>query len=95
MALIPQEGITEALRSLGGWKYDAGRKALQKEFKFRDFKEAMQFVNRVAEVAEESNHHPDIDIRYNTVSIATWSHDAGGVTSRDVKLAERIKQIKI
>lgn len=94
MALISDAGITEALRSLPGWTYKSGQKALEREFKLRDFKEAIRFINRVAELAEESDHHPDIDIRYNIVRISTWSHDEGGMTSRDVRLAERIQQIK-
>ena len=53
----------------------------------------MQFVNKIAEAAEQANHHPDIDIRYNTVTMALVSHDSGGVTQRDVRMAEKINQI--
>jgi 4a-hydroxytetrahydrobiopterin dehydratase len=53
----------------------------------------MQFVNKVAEKAEQANHHPDIDIRYNTITMALVSHDSGGVTQRDVRMAEAINKI--
>jgi 4a-hydroxytetrahydrobiopterin dehydratase len=53
----------------------------------------MQFVNKIADSAEQANHHPDIDIRYNKVTMGLVSHDSGGVTERDVRMAERINQI--
>ena len=57
---------------------------------FPSFRSAIVFVNRVATIADEEGHHPDIQIRYDRVSLHLWSHDAGGVTERDLKLAERI-----
>jgi 4a-hydroxytetrahydrobiopterin dehydratase len=63
---------------------------LVRDWKFEDFVAAMAFVNRVAEVAEEAGHHPDIDIRYNRVRLGLITHDAGGVTARDAQMAERI-----
>jgi 4a-hydroxytetrahydrobiopterin dehydratase len=53
----------------------------------------MQFVNEVADAAEQAQHHPDIDIRFNKVTMALVSHDAGGVTERDMRMAEKINQI--
>ena len=53
----------------------------------------MQFVNKVADAAEQANHHPDIDIRYNTITMALVSHDSGGVTQRDVRMAGAINKI--
>ena len=70
------------------WKLAEGK--LVREWKFEDFVAAMAFVNRVAEVAEEAGHHPDIDIRYNRVTLGLVTHDAGGVTARDAQMAERI-----
>lgn len=67
--------------------------AIQRIFRFPDFKTAMQFVNKVADAAEQANHHPDIDIRYNTVTMALVSHDSGGVTQRDVSMAGVINKI--
>jgi 4a-hydroxytetrahydrobiopterin dehydratase len=68
------------------WALDGGM--IRRTFAFRDFREAMAFVNRVADVAEAADHHPDIDIRYSKVTLALVTHDAGGLTSRDTKLAE-------
>jgi 4a-hydroxytetrahydrobiopterin dehydratase len=61
-----------------------------REWTFKDFVEAMAFVNRVAEIAETAGHHPNIDIRYNRVLLALVSHDAGGITERDIAMANRI-----
>lgn len=60
--------------------------SLTREWTFKDFAEAMGFVNQVAALAERSNHHPDIDIRYNTVRLALVSHDAKGITRRDAAM---------
>jgi 4a-hydroxytetrahydrobiopterin dehydratase len=91
MAVLTDPEIKQSLGKLKGWKQNGG--AIQRVFEFRDFKAAMQFVNRIADAAEQANHHPDIDIRYNKVTLALVSHDAGGVTERDVSMAERINQI--
>jgi 4a-hydroxytetrahydrobiopterin dehydratase len=91
MALLTDTEIQEALTSLGGWQRNGI--AIQRVFRFPDFKAAMQFVNKVAEKAERANHHPDIDIRYNTITMALVSHDSGGVTQRDVRMAEAINKI--
>ena len=65
--------------------------ALKKKFRFSDFKAALVFVNRVGEIAETTQHHPDIDIRYNEVSLTTTTHDAGNVvTDKDRELARAI-----
>jgi len=63
--------------------------ALEREFRFNDFRAAIGFVERVAELAEEANHHPDIAIHYNRVTLRWWTHTAGGITDRDRELAER------
>ncbi len=63
---------------------------LVKTVQKRDFAEAMAFVNAVAAVAEEVDHHPDITIRWNRVTLELTSHDSGGVTDRDLALAERL-----
>jgi 4a-hydroxytetrahydrobiopterin dehydratase len=91
MAVLTDAEIQQALSSLHGWQRNG--KAIQRVFRFPDFKAAMQFVNKVADAAEQANHHPDIDIRYNTVTMALVSHDAGGVTQRDVKMAGVIDRI--
>ena len=91
MAVLTDSEIQQALAALKGWQRQG--KAIQRIFEFPDFKAAMQFVNKIADAAEQANHHPDIDIRYNKVTMALVSHDAGGVTQRDVKMARRINEI--
>ena len=75
------------LRKNPGWALEGGM--IRRTFAFKDFVEAMAFVNKVAEPAEAADHHPDIDIRYSKVTLALVTHDAGGLTQRDVALAER------
>jgi len=91
MAVLNDSEVQQALGSLRGWQRQG--KAIQRVFEFPDFKAAMQFVNKIADAAEQANHHPDIDIRYNKVTLALVSHDAGGVTQRDIKMARRINEI--
>jgi 4a-hydroxytetrahydrobiopterin dehydratase len=62
---------------------------LEREFKFDDFLQAIAFVNKVAELAQSENHHPDIEIHYDRVILRWWTHTAGGVTDRDRELAAR------
>jgi 4a-hydroxytetrahydrobiopterin dehydratase len=68
-----------------GW--DEVDDALERTFKFEDFVGALAFVNRVGELAEAENHHPDIAIHYNRVTLRWWTHTAGGITDRDRELA--------
>ena len=91
MAVLTDAEIQQALAKLPGW----GRNgiAIQRVFEFADFKAALVFVNKIADAAEQANHHPDIDIRYNKVTMALVSHDSGGVTGRDVRMAEKINQL--
>lgn len=85
---LSKEEIRELLRDLPEWAYEEGK--LVRFWTFADFTAAMNFVKRVARLAEEANHHPDIDIRYNRVKLALSSHDAGGITDRDSNLARSI-----
>jgi 4a-hydroxytetrahydrobiopterin dehydratase len=80
--------IEEALKTHPQWLLDGGK--LIRKWTFKDFVEAMAFVNRVAAVSEAAGHHPDIDIRYNQVILGLISHDAGGITKRDAAMAGRI-----
>lgn len=91
MAVLTDAEIQQELASLNGWQRSGN--AIQRVFRFPDFKAAMHFVNKIAEAAEQANHHPDIDIRYNTVTMALVSHDSGGVTKRDVRMAGAINKI--
>lgn len=69
-------------------------KKLKKEFKFKDFKEAMTFVNKVADIAEEENHHPDISIYYSKVVIELWTHKIGGLHENDFIMASKIERLE-
>ncbi len=66
---------------------------LERRFEFKSFKLAMDFVNKVACVAEEANHHPDIAVNYNRVTMQLTSHDSGGITRRDLSMAGKIDEI--
>jgi 4a-hydroxytetrahydrobiopterin dehydratase len=70
-----------------GWDESEG--ALERTFTFASFREALDFVNRVGELAEAENHHPDIRIDYKRVTLRWWTHTAGGITERDRDLAEK------
>ncbi len=80
--------IEKSLPELHGWRYTRG--ALRCEFKFETFKKALQFVTKVAALAESADHHPDIDIRFNVVRLALSTHDVSGVSARDFSLAKII-----
>src|SRR5690349_2124927 len=90
-AVLTEAEITEALASLPGWS--RGDNAIVADFSFRDFNDALVFVNSVAQAAEQMNHHPDIDIRYNKVRMLLTSHDSGGVTRRDTRMAKQVSEI--
>ena len=83
--------IDQALQKLPGWKLQG--KGIERGFQFGNFQEAMEFVNKIAAAAEASNHHPDIAISYNRVTLTLISHDAGGITQRDVAMAGKINEI--
>jgi 4a-hydroxytetrahydrobiopterin dehydratase len=82
--------IDDVLRNNPEWKLQGGK--LVREWTFKDFVEAMAFVNRVAVLAEDAGHHPDIDVRYNHVVLGLVSHDAGGITQRDASMASRLNK---
>jgi len=88
VAGLTEDEIAAALGSLTGWERLGD--VICRQFPFADFKSAMVFVNRVAALAEELNHHPDILIEYDTVTLTLTSHDIGGLSERDFHLAARI-----
>jgi 4a-hydroxytetrahydrobiopterin dehydratase len=85
---LDQTELIAAIATLPKWKLEQGELVLSTTFE--DFKQAMKFVNHVAELAETAGHHPDIDIRYNRVRLALVTHDAGAITQNDINLAEEI-----
>ena len=87
MPRLSDEAIQAALGTLNGWAVVGGE--LEKRYSFATFPEGIAFVTRVAALAEEAGHHPDIDIRYTTVTLRLSTHSEGGITERDVELARR------
>jgi 4a-hydroxytetrahydrobiopterin dehydratase len=85
MSPLSAQQIDAQLKSVPAWKVISGE--LTRTFTFKDFREALGFVNKVGELAESAGHHPDIDIRYNRVCLALVTHDAGGLTAKDFDLA--------
>ena len=93
MALVlEKKAIDAALAGLPGWSL-SGAGALTKRFVFADFVAAFGFMSRVALIAEKQGHHPDWSNSYKTVTIALMTHDAGGVTGKDIDLARAIEAL--
>jgi 4a-hydroxytetrahydrobiopterin dehydratase len=88
MALMPEAEVDQRLASLPGWRRDG--KQLRKEYSFGSYMDGIAFVNRVAGLAEQQDHHPDLLVGYRRVTVTLSSHDAGGITARDLRLAEAI-----
>jgi len=84
--------LKQALAELPGWSLKDGM--IVKKYAHNSFPEAIVFVNAVAHLAELLNHHPDVDIRYSDITVALVTHDAGGITVKDVTLAKQIEAIR-
>jgi 4a-hydroxytetrahydrobiopterin dehydratase len=89
--VLTEAEVQQAMQQLPGWKQNG--KAIERVFQFENFVKAMGFVNHIAEAAEAVNHHPDILINYNKVTLSLISHDSGGVTQRDIRMAGRINEL--
>lgn len=87
------EARNVALAKLAGWTEPPGRDAIAKTFVFKDFNEAFGFMSRVALVAEKHDHHPEWRNVYKTVEVVLSTHDAGGLTQKDIALAEAMDRI--
>jgi 4a-hydroxytetrahydrobiopterin dehydratase len=93
---VPPLSPNEAARHLAGtpaWRLEENGTRLNRRFEFRDFVGAMQFVNRVADVAEQQGHHPDIAIHWNKVDLVLWTHKIGGLHENDFILAAKIDRL--
>jgi 4a-hydroxytetrahydrobiopterin dehydratase len=90
---LTSEARKAALGKLANWSDVSGRDAITRKFTFKNFREAFAFMTKVAEVAEEMNHHPEWFNVYKTVEVTLSTHDAGGVTELDLKLAEAIDKL--
>ncbi len=89
---LTEDQIAESLARISEWSRQGD--SILRNYRFKDFREAMQFVNRVAEEAEAQNHHPDILIHgWNNVRLSLSTHSAGGLTEKDFNLAERIDNL--
>ena len=92
LSLLSRTEIEKNLAQLTGWQLDGN--AFKKEWVFKDFSEAMRFLNKVADIAEKHNHHPEIFNVYNRVSLRLSTHDSGGLTELDLTVAKDIDLIK-
>lgn len=88
---LTDEEIAGRLGSLAGWERHGD--ALRKSFRLKDFADAVRFVVRLVGPADEQNHHPDVAIHWNEVTLTLWTHASGGVTERDFRLAATIDQM--
>ncbi|TXT55389.1 MAG: putative pterin-4-alpha-carbinolamine dehydratase [Candidatus Thorarchaeota archaeon] len=103
MKCVPCEGgippleeskISEMMDAVSGWEHDKqGPDQIKKTYKFEDFKEAMNFVNKVADLAEEQGHHPDIAIHWNEVTLTLWTHAIDGLHDNDFVMAAKIDEL--
>ncbi|MDB6152130.1 MAG: pterin-4-alpha-carbinolamine dehydratase [Chthoniobacteraceae bacterium] len=86
--LLNSQDIKTSLKRVPEWEHE--KKHIERSFEFDDFSDSIDFVNSVAEIAEEDEHHPDIDIRFNKVRLSLSTHSEGGLTEKDFDLAEKI-----
>ena len=91
-SLLTDTEINAHLSNLPGWELEG--KTITRTFKFKNFVEAINFVNQLVEPAEAAGHHPDLSISYNKVTVTMTTHDAGGLTAKDVQLAQSIGLLK-
>lgn len=91
MSKLTIEEMTLRLKSLPHWSKRA--ETILRRFEFKGFLSSIDFVNQIAQKAEENNHHPDIDIRYNKVTLTLTTHDQGGITEKDFSLAQQCDEI--
>jgi 4a-hydroxytetrahydrobiopterin dehydratase len=90
---LTREEAEELLARAPGWSLEENGKRLRRRFEFEDFKKAIAFVNRVADVAEEQGHHPDIAIHWNKVDLVLWTHKIGGLHENDFILAAKVNRL--
>jgi len=89
--LLSDSEISNRLKKLKGWKHEGN--FATKSFEFRNFIDGIRFVESVAKTAEKEEHHPDIHVRYKTVTLSVQTHSEGGVTEWDLKLVEAIERV--
>ena len=89
--LLDASELDEALKKCPEWEPEG--KSITRSMEFEEFNDAIDFVNDLAEIAEKAQHHPDILICYNKVTLTLTTHDAGGLTERDIELAQRVDNL--
>ncbi|QMW22901.1 4a-hydroxytetrahydrobiopterin dehydratase [Sandaracinobacteroides saxicola] len=92
---LKKKARSAALQELPDWTYDKGRDAITRQFKFASFVAAFGFMSKVALLAEKADHHPEWSNVYNRVDVLLTTHDAGGLSERDVALAKEIDQLGV
>ncbi|MBK1833855.1 4a-hydroxytetrahydrobiopterin dehydratase [Roseibacillus ishigakijimensis] len=91
--VLRDEELAQALKKHPEWEISDSGKEIYRVVEFEEFTEAIDCVNDIAEIAEEAQHHPDIDIRYSKVTFRLTTHDEGGVTPADIEMAQRIDNL--
>jgi 4a-hydroxytetrahydrobiopterin dehydratase len=86
--------LDEALRSISGWDARESRTRIHKQLKFKNFVEAMKFVNAMADLAEAEGHHPDFTVHYNLVDVTLWTHTVGGLSENDFIVAAKLDRLR-
>ena len=89
--VLSSDDLTERVGALHGWSVEDGK--LVKTYTFPDFVSAVAFVDRLTPVAEAQNHHPDLIVAWGRVTAQLWSHDSGGITARDLRLAAALDEL--
>ena len=89
MPKLGDDELTTALSGLPGWEREGA--AIAKEYKFDSFRDAIAFVNRIADIADAADHHPEMTNVYNRVQVKYWTHTEGGVTGKDVDAARQVE----
>ncbi|MFN3732690.1 4a-hydroxytetrahydrobiopterin dehydratase [Comamonas testosteroni] len=90
---LSTEQVQEQLAALEGWELSAGHAAISKTFRFVNFYETMAFVNALALIAHQQDHHPDLEVGYNRCKVSLNTHDVGGISETDIDCARRIEAL--
>ena len=93
MTRLTEDEVSAGLKSLSNWSLSDDQTSISTQFELADFVAALDLVNQVGHEAEQRNHHPDIDIRWNTVTLVLSTHSEGGLTDADLALAQRINDV--
>jgi len=90
MPKLNPDQITEKLKALPAWERRG--EAIAKQYTFKEFMDGIRFINRIAEIAEQMDHHPDMKVNYRRITFELSTHDQGGITEKDFKLADAIER---